>query len=442
MTATLDMIRDCLEGTVPAILATVDEAGVPNVSLISQVHYVDPGRVALSHQFFNKTRRNILATRSASVEVVDPQTMAEYRLDLDYETTETKGPVFESMKAKLAGIASHTGMQGVFRLIGSDIFRVRTITPLRVARLPKPAAGVNLLAATRRLCADLSGARNMGDLFDRTMTALAHHFGIMNAMILLTDEAGTALYTVASLGYPSAGIGSEVALGDGVIGVAAREGVAVRIDHMTADYSYSATIRDRMRTGGLDSPALHEIPFPGLDNPESQIALPILWQGQCLGVLFAESLYPMRFWHDHEDALSIVAVGLGSMISTLRTEDVGDGDDSAPCPDSVAASVTLRHYAADDSIFCGHDYLIKGVAGAILWKLVREHAQSGRTEFSNRELRLDPCLRLPEHAENLEARLVLLERRLREKAVPMRIEKTGRGRFRLGLGAALVLEDA
>ena len=101
----------------------------------------------------------------------------------------------------------------------------------------------------------------------------------------------------------------------------------------------------------------------------------------------------------------------------------------------------MRHYQADDSVFLDHDYLIKGVAGAIFWKLAREHAETGRVEFSNRELRLDPALRLPEHAENLEARLVLLQRRLRERDRGIGIERCGRGRFRLDVPGPLRLED-
>lgn len=433
---TLDAIRDCLEGAIPAILATVDAQGVPNVSMLSQVHYVGPDRVALSHQFFNKTRANILATRSASVELVDPGSLAQYRLSLDYETTETRGPLFETMKAKLAGIASHTGMEGVFRLLGSDIFRVRAIEPLRAPRLMPPPPRTNLLAACRRLCADTASACTLGDLFDRTLEALATQFGITHAMILLADGDAGPLFTVATLGYAASGVGAEVPLGQGVIGVAARERVPVRIDHMSGDYAYGATIRQA--SGG---PAAREIPFPGLPAPESQIALPICLRGRLLGVLFAESPQPLRFRFDDEDALALVAAGLGAQVAALRAEDE---DDTAPRPAPAAPGgpvVTVRHYAADDSVFLDHDYLIKGVAGAILWKLLREQAATGRTAFSNRELRLDPSLRLPDQAENLEARLVLLERRLRDKAAPVQIEKTGRGQFRLVLSARLALDS-
>ena len=55
----------------------------------------------------------------------------------------------------------------------------------------------------------------------------------------------------------------------------------------------------------------------------------------------------------------------------------------------------------------------------------------GGCDFSNRELRLSPEVRLPDISDNLEARLALLARRLVERDACLRIEKTGRGRFRL-----------
>ena len=81
------------------------------------------------------------------------------------------------------------------------------------------------------------------------------------------------------------------------------------------------------------------------------------------------------------------------------------------------------------------------MAGAIFWKLVNDYRQTGRQEFSNRELRLDPAIGLPELTDNLEARLLLLQRRLSEHAAAIRIEKTGRGRFRLRVPQPIQLID-
>jgi hypothetical protein len=58
----------------------------------------------------------------------------------------------------------------------------------------------------------------------------------------------------------------------------------------------------------------------------------------------------------------------------------------------------VRHFEADGSIFLDDQYLIRGLAGTILWLLLQEHARHGRTEFSNRELRLAPSLGCPRWA--------------------------------------------
>jgi len=442
---TVDAIRDCLEGVIPATIATCAPDGTPNVSYVSQIHYVDSGHVALTFQFFNKTRENVLAHPRAAVLAVHPLTAARYRLELDYLRTETEGPLFESMKAKLAGIASHTGMVGVFRLRGADVYRVRDIAQLPGRVLPATTPRRNLLASLRACAQVFTRNADLAALLEDLLAALATHMAITHAMVLMLDAPRHKLYTVASRGYPQSGVGSEVVLGCGVIGVAAEQRTPIRITHMTAEYSYSRAMRESAERAGLGASLETAIPLPGLADSRSQLAAPIVAGGALLGVLYVESPQDLRFSYDDEDALVALAAQLGNALRALHEVDEAT-ESGAPSPARIAPAggepVMVRHYAADDSVFLGDDYLIKGVAGAILRKLVAEYLRDGRTEFTNRELRLDPSIRLPDLSDNLEARLVLLHRRLAERSGALLLEKTGRGRFRLRVNRPLRLVEA
>jgi len=282
------------------------------------------------------------------------------------------------------------------------------------------------------------------ELLQTALAALNDHLDVRHAMVLMLDAATQRLYTVASCGYATSGIGSEIEMGHGVIGVAARERTPVRISHMTNAASYSHAVRSSLQATEPGIALDTEIPFPGLAEPHSQLAVPIISGGRLLGALFVESLTDMRFSFQDEDALVAIASHLGAALELLRTVDdpvVADEPEVAATPSTGGAPVLVRHYLANNSVFIADSYLIKGVAGAILGKLLREYSQQGRTEFTNRELRLDPAIRLPDLADNLEARLVLLQRRLTENSPHLRIEKTGRGRFRLRVERPVTLTE-
>ena len=445
MTPRLDAIRECLEGAVPGIMATCAADGTPNVAYLSQTEYVDGQHIALSYQFFNTTRRNILANPEARLIVTHPHTGERFRLRLRYLRTETAGPLFERMKAKLAGIASHTGMSGVFRLLGSDIYRVFEIERIPGAALAPPPPRASLLAALRAVSARIACCRELDLLFSDTLDELEAHFDIHHAMVLLLDGAGTRLYTIASRGYEASGVGSEIPLGHGVIGVAAREGTPIRIGYATLEYAYGRAIRAAAEANGLGAALETEIPLPGLADSASQLAVPIRAAGRLLGVLYVESPHNLRFGYDDEDALVALAAQLGATM--LALQHAGESSEEAVVADVSPPAfegrpVLVRHYAEDDSVFLDDDYLIKGVAGSIFWALVRDHVEAGRDTFSNRELRLDPRVRLPDLSDNLEARLILLRRRLDERQAPVRLVKAGRGRLRLCTSRPLTLVEA
>jgi adenylate cyclase len=431
---TLTSLRASLEGAIPSEIATCDANGIPNVSVISDVHYVDPDHVAISYQFFSKTRANILSNPQATVLLKHPLTCAQHRLRLHYLRTENEGPLFETMKAKLAGIASHEGMSGIFRLLGADIYRVVAIEKVREDFVPLPPPRAPLLAALRQTLPLLDEARDLDQIVASLLAQLERAFHLPHVMLLMADAGCERLYTVASQGYPESGVGAEILPGQGVIGVAAREKTPIRISHATRDYLYGRAIRDALRTSPLAHQLETEIPLPGLTTSGSQIAVPLLHESRLLGVLYAESPEEGRFGYDEEDALVILAEHLAQVIGELPAEaEEAAIADGAPPPVDSGAPLVIRHYRADDSVFIDDEYVIKGVAGAILWLLLGEHAKSGRTEFSNKELRLSPHLRLPEFSENLEARLILLRRRLAERSAFVALDKAGRGRFRLAL---------
>lgn len=437
----IEQIRRSLDGVVASLIATCDADGQPNVSMISQVYYVDSNHVALSYQFFNKTRRNLLATRRAVVQVIDPFTSHNHRLQLEYLETQTQGPLFEKMRAQLAGIASHHGMDSVFRLLGADIYRIHSIEAVEGTTANPEPEQKPLLALTRRCFAALDACADLEELIDSATESLERYFAIRHSILLLVEEDGQTLYAVGSRGYAASGAGAEIALGDGVIGVAAREATPIRIGYFTREYSYGAAVSGAALRAGILAETCRTIPLPGLAAPQSQIALPILSEGRVLGVLFAESEQAICFGYEEEDALSLVASYLGARMALLRQIAADEVQEPARAPALSARTATIRFIRFDQSIFLDNDYLIKGVAGAILWRLLQIHQETGRSEFSLRELRVDPELRLPALSENLDARLILLRRRLQERNACIQIAKSGRGRVRLDLSCTLAFDE-
>ncbi|MDD3763668.1 MAG: GAF domain-containing protein [Nevskiales bacterium] len=441
----LDNIRPCLEGGIPGVLATCSPDGVPNVTLVSQVYRADAEHVALSFQFFNKTRENILANPRATVQLIHPVTAARFRMSLHYERTESAGPLFERMKAQLSGIASHTGMNGIFHLRGADIYRVVSIEALPGPVIDQPACAGTPVPGLRAICQQIVAITDLDHLLEVLLAELERHMDFRHSMVLLADAADRKLYTVATRGFSSSGVGAEIPLGAGVIGVAAEQRTPIRVSHATAEYAYSRAVRDALLAQGQVESLETEIPFPGLPSPRSQLAVPIVAADALLGVLYVESPVDQRFSYDDEDALLVIASLLAVKLPGLSEADDDAADDRggaepAATGEDPSAPVTVRCFTHDHSVFIDNDYLIKGVAGAVLWKLLSVYQQDQRVDFSNRELRRDGSLRLPDIVDNLEARLILLKRRLDERCPFIRIEKTGRGRFRLVVTRRLVLD--
>jgi hypothetical protein len=214
---------------------------------------------------------------------------------------------------------------------------------------------------------------------------------------------------------------------------------------------YAFAVHKRAAEQGL-CPDDRRIALPGLAAPASQLGVPLLNRGELVGVLCIESEMPYRF-HEEDKALlellgSYLAIAIHSMqlqersYSLAEPQVVQRAGAAGPTPAHGTAPVReIAYYAADECILVDGEYLIRSLPARILWKLLTTRQAEGRVEFTNRELRLDKSLNLPEWKDNLESRLLLLRRRLEQKCPDIRLVPTGRGRFAMRIEADVRLAE-
>jgi hypothetical protein len=455
-----DLAPRCFQGVTPAIIATCDESGMPNVTYLSHIYLIEGERVALSCQFFNKTKKNVLVNPFACTQIYDPVTFDAYRLVLKFNHAESEGPLFVSMSRRIDAIATHAGMAGVFKLLSADVYDVVSVERterFKVPVDPRTSPSVVLppeykgeMSGLQHVSQRVARAKDIESLFAAALAALDEGLGFASSMILLPDESGSRLYAIAGRGYGETGIGAEVGFGEGLIGTVARERCILRAAGVGAELRYGRAIRTSVQRAVGARGLRPEIPLPGLVDAQSQMALPLVANDRLVGVIAVESAAPAAFQEWHEAFLEIIANQIATAIDNmnLRDKEAEEADLPPSRPSAIPASsadstrtLKLRFFKSDDCMFADDEYLVRNVPGRILWKILREHQTTGRIDFSNRELRLDPALGLPAIRDNLESRLVLLRKRLEQKCPELALVSTGRGRFRLDMTCKVDLQE-
>jgi adenylate cyclase len=451
----LESLATCLQGLWPAMLYTCSRDGIPNAAYLSHIEYVDATHVALSFQFFNKSRRNITENPHAMVSVLDPDTGQGWSLRLLYRHSETAGPLFERMSWRIEAIASYCGLKGIFKLRAADVYEVLAIEPVAeeegVAPAPATRAAIAPEVFTARALQDLSGrlqcADSLESLVDSILQGIEASYGFRQSMILVPSEDPGMLVTIATHGYEVSGAGAEVPVGVGIGGVVAEARKPIRISGLMRGMLYALAAKRTSENPEAFPPP--RIPLPGLPKPESQLGVPLLVRGELVGVLCLESEVRYRFHEEDKASIEMLGSYLALAIQNMQWQErhADAHAETAPLAASPAppTPVAIRHevtfYEDEECVFVDGEYLIRSLPARILWKLLREFEASGRTEFTNRELRLDRTLKLPDWKDNLESRLLLLRRRLEQKTPHIRLVPRARGRFALDVRCDLQLSS-
>ena len=142
------------------------------------------------------------------------------------------------------------------------------------------------------------------------------------------------------------------------------------------------TRRSAPRRMKPDGPPDRSVPLPGLENPASQLGVPLVVRGELIGVLCIESETPYRF-HE-EDKTTDRAARLipgdcdpehaAARRRRRRTATFKRRVSRRPLPAAVAAiACELTYYRGEEVVMLDGDYLIRSLPARILWKLLQTH---------------------------------------------------------------------
>ena len=365
------------------------------------------------------------------------------------------------MAVHAPGIQADGGLKGIFKLRAADLYQVLSVEPAseergsrcETQRRDGPPDPVFTLRALQDLAERIHRADSLDALVDSILRGLEDCFGFKQSMILVPAEEQGVLVTIATRGYPENGAGAEVRVGEGIAGVVAEARKPIRISGLVRGMLYALAMhRQAEGTGGPPRPS---IPLPGLVSPQSQLGVPLLVRGELVGVLVLESEAPYRFHEEDKTSIELLGSYLAIAIQNMQLQErevdalpeaerkapatAGGPRAAPPSGSAVASRCEVVYYTADETILVDGEYLIRSLPARILWRLLTAHQATGRTEFTNRELRLDKSLQLPEWKDNLESRLLLLRRRLEQKCPEIRLAPLCRGRFALELACEIGL---
>lgn len=443
MNLRLSDLSACFEGVIPSIIATASADGMPNISYLSHVVRIDEEHVALSNQFFAKTAANVRANPKVTLILVDGFTGDQFLLDIGFVRSVDAGALFDKIARQLKASSAQVGMSDVMRLRSADIFRVhgieKVLSPMETAPAMAARPPISLPALSEAIKV-IEQQEEADEIIDSLLRGIQHVLGNGNALVLIRDNHRGCLITTGSIGYERSGLGSEVAGSEGLIGTAATSGQTIKVSDTSRVRRFGEAIG--LEAEGVEN-TTRTVAFPQLPTAMSQIAVPMTARGTVTGVLFIESTERLAFREEDEAALEILA---GQAASALRASEreaaAAEPRPVTPLPEPAAAGreVHVAHHRFDDSVFIDGTYIVKGVAGTLLRLMLEWHLNEGRSEFTNREMRLAVGARMPEIKDNLETRLLLLRRRLEEKQAPIRLARVGRGRVRLEAEGPLILD--
>jgi phosphoserine phosphatase RsbU/P len=160
-----------------------------------------------------------------------------------------------------------------------------------------PEVSAEVLATLAEIGEEVNASLHLDVVLARTAALIKRHIDYEIFGVLMVEGDGSYLKHNFAIGYPrDLAENLRIPLGQGITGSAAASGHSVRVGDTSRDPRY----------------------INAIDNVRSELAVPLMLQGKCIGVLDIQSRHLNYFTRDQQSILTLLASRLAVAIENAR----------------------------------------------------------------------------------------------------------------------------
>lgn len=154
-----------------------------------------------------------------------------------------------------------------------------------------------VLATLAQIGEEVNASLDLDEVLAKSAALIKKHIDYEMFGVLLVDSDGNYLTHRFAIGYPP-GLAEnlKIPIGQGITGTAARTGHPVRVSDVSQDPRY----------------------INAIDSVRSELAVPLMFRGKCVGVLDIQSRHLDYFTRDQQNILAVLANRLAVAIENAR----------------------------------------------------------------------------------------------------------------------------
>jgi sigma-B regulation protein RsbU (phosphoserine phosphatase) len=166
-----------------------------------------------------------------------------------------------------------------------------------VATKPEPEFSVEILSTLAEIAEEVQASLDLDEVLARTAALIKKHIDYEIFGVLMVDGDGSFLKHRFSIGHPRELAESlRIPMGQGITGTAAVTGHPVRVSDVLTDSRY----------------------INAIESVRSELAVPLMVRGKCIGVLDIQSRHPGYFTRDQQNLLTLLGSRLAVAIENAR----------------------------------------------------------------------------------------------------------------------------